>query len=64
MTPPVLTWRKSSYSNDTGGECVEFALVPEGGAAVRDTQNRRLGHLSFPTGEWAAFLREVASDRS
>ncbi|MFW5418716.1 DUF397 domain-containing protein [Nocardiopsis sp. CNT-189] len=63
MTAPGLNWRKSSHSNDTGGACVEFAPVPERGAAVRDTQNRGLGHLSFPSGEWAAFLRGVKSDR-
>ncbi|MEV2278367.1 DUF397 domain-containing protein [Nocardiopsis sp. NPDC049922] len=26
---------------------------------VRDTQNRELGHLSLPSGEWAALLASV-----
>ncbi|MFW5420196.1 DUF397 domain-containing protein [Nocardiopsis sp. CNT-189] len=58
--PPV--WRKSSYSNQTGGHCVEMAESSDS-VMVRDTRHRRLGHLSFPSGEWAAFLREVKSDR-
>jgi hypothetical protein len=52
------SWHKSSYSNASGGECVEVA---EGrrSVLVRDTQNRGLGHLGFPATEWASFLREV-----
>ncbi|MDA2807696.1 DUF397 domain-containing protein [Nocardiopsis suaedae] len=62
MASPVLAWRKSSYSNQTGGHCVEMAERP-GRVMMRDTRNRDLGHLSFPLGEWAAFLREVAASR-
>lgn len=48
-------WRKSSYSNPDGPQCVEVAdLTSE--TAVRDTQNRPLGHLSYPTDEWAGLL--------
>ncbi|MBA8948828.1 hypothetical protein HNR61_000426 [Actinomadura namibiensis] len=38
------TWRKSSRSNDTGGECVEVADL---GAAVgvRDSKAPAAGHL-------------------
>jgi hypothetical protein len=50
-----LVFRKSSYSA-TANECVEVADLPSG-AAVRDTQNRELGTLAFPTSEWAALLR-------
>lgn len=49
-----LKFRKSSYSS-TAQECVEVADLP-GAAAVRDTQNRRAGHLLFPGTEWDAFL--------
>ncbi|MFW5418717.1 DUF397 domain-containing protein [Nocardiopsis sp. CNT-189] len=56
-------WGKSSYSNSTGGECVEASYLESNGVGVRDTQNRGLGHLSFPSGEWSAFLRGVKSDR-
>ncbi|MEV2275709.1 DUF397 domain-containing protein [Nocardiopsis sp. NPDC049922] len=48
-------WRKSSYSGGHGGECVEVADRP-GAAAVRDTRNRELGHLAYPSAEWAGLL--------
>lgn len=49
------TWRKSSYSAGNAGNCVEVADTSTG-ALVRDTQNRALGHLSFPAEEWRALL--------
>lgn len=48
-------WRKSSYSNPDGPQCVEVADLP-GETAVRDTQNRVLGHLAYPTTEWTGLL--------
>ncbi|MDA0566037.1 DUF397 domain-containing protein [Streptomonospora sp. S1-112] len=54
-------WRKSSYSNASGGECVEVADAP-GAVLVRDTRYRRLGHIAFPGAEWAAFVRLVKAD--
>ncbi|WP_075023468.1 DUF397 domain-containing protein [Actinomadura madurae] len=33
-----LRWRKSSYSNGMGGECVEVAATPEG-LLVRDSKD-------------------------
>lgn len=55
-----LEWHKSSYSDGTGGNCVEIA---ETSIAVhmRDTQNRELGLLAFPSGEWASFLYDLKS---
>ncbi|WP_306366248.1 DUF397 domain-containing protein [Nocardiopsis sp. CC223A] len=52
-----LIFRKSSYSQGTTENCVEVADLPAGGAAVRDTQNRELGHLEVPAAEWTALLR-------
>ncbi|QVJ03116.1 DUF397 domain-containing protein [Nocardiopsis eucommiae] len=51
----VARFRKSSYSA-TQNDCVEVADLPTG-AAVRDTQNRELGTLTFPSHEWSALLR-------
>ncbi|MBR8741446.1 DUF397 domain-containing protein [Nocardiopsis sp. MG754419] len=51
-------WKKSSYSNGEGGNCVE-ARATDQGAAVRDTQNRDLGHLDAPAPEWAALVAAV-----
>ncbi|MEV2277625.1 DUF397 domain-containing protein [Nocardiopsis sp. NPDC049922] len=50
-------WTKSSYSNGKGGECVEArGVLAVSTIAVRDTQNRDLGSLCFPGGEWTALL--------
>ncbi|WP_444960231.1 DUF397 domain-containing protein [Nocardiopsis sp. M1B1] len=51
-------WHKFSYSGNTG-HCVE---VREGAFTdVRDTQNRKLGHLSAPAPEWTALLAAIRS---
>lgn len=55
-----LRWRKSSFSNGTGGECVEVAATPDGGRAMRDS---KLGDASpvlrFTGAEWRAFIAGV-----
>lgn len=51
-----LAFHKSSYSSATGQNCVEVANAP-GASAVRDTQHRDAGHLTFPSAEWGALLR-------
>jgi len=58
-----VTWRKSSYSNTSGGECVEFApnlpaLVP-----VRDSKNPAHGTLLFGVDAWAEFVGSVKGQR-
>lgn len=53
-------WKKSSYSNGSGGACVE-ARATVRGADVRDTQNRDLGYLGFEVREWSALLGALAS---
>jgi hypothetical protein len=50
-------WRKSSYSNGDGGQCVEVAPLTDGGMAVRDSKNPRGGMLRFTAGEWSAFVK-------
>ncbi|MGW2684663.1 DUF397 domain-containing protein [Streptomyces sp. NPDC001414] len=56
-----LTWRKSSYSNSDGGQCLEVApglpsLVP-----VRDSKDPSRGTLVFEVAAWAAFVAGVKS---
>ncbi|MFE3456005.1 DUF397 domain-containing protein [Nocardiopsis aegyptia] len=58
---PDLTFRKSSYSGARTENCVEVADTGAG-AAVRDTQNRNLGHLAFPSDEWSALLAGIRSE--
>ncbi|MET9137351.1 DUF397 domain-containing protein [Streptomyces parvulus] len=55
----TITWRKSSYSNPDGGNCLEVAhgipsLVP-----VRDSKAPALGALLFAAPAWAAFVDGV-----
>jgi hypothetical protein len=51
-------WRKSSYSDGNGGECVE--LASDGGVIlVRDTTNRGGGTLSFTASAWQAFAAAI-----
>ncbi|GAB3702464.1 DUF397 domain-containing protein [Nocardiopsis oceani] len=56
-----LKFRKSTYSSTTR-DCVEVADF-DGGSAVRDTQNREAGHLSFNSQEWAALLHSARINR-
>ncbi len=53
-------WHKSTFSNGSGGACVESAALPDGGRAVRDSKDRdRSPVLCFTRDEWAAFLAGV-----
>ncbi|MDA2807575.1 DUF397 domain-containing protein [Nocardiopsis sp. LSu2-4] len=54
----ALPWQKSSYSGANTNACVEVARGAR--TLVRDTQNRPLGHLAFPSSEWQAFLRATS----
>ncbi|MFF9852638.1 DUF397 domain-containing protein [Streptomyces litmocidini] len=57
-----VTWRKSSHSNDDGGQCLEVAdhlpLVP-----VRDSKNPAGPALSFELASWSAFVAGVKDGR-
>jgi hypothetical protein len=52
-------WRKSSYSNTTGGQCVEAGIDAQG-VLVRDTVQADAGPvLSVPAVAWSAFLATI-----
>jgi hypothetical protein len=53
-----LNWRKSSYSGEGGGNCVELALTNQG-AAVRDSKNPTGPRLDFPATAWRVFLTDL-----
>ncbi|GHE77613.1 hypothetical protein GCM10014715_36100 [Streptomyces spiralis] len=46
-----IKWRKSSYSSDQGGECVEIAETPCATVAIRDSK--------APTGPMLTFRPEA-----
>ena len=51
------SWRKSSYSGDNGGECVEVATA--GTVLVRDTADRSGAVLTFTADVWRAFTATI-----
>ena len=52
-------WRKSSYSGDQGGNCIEVAPAAEY-VGIRDTKNREQGHLTVTPSTWRAFIQGIA----
>lgn len=55
---PDVEWRKSSYSNGSGGECVEVAPHAHR-ALIRDSKDPDGPVLDFAAGAWDAFVRAV-----
>jgi hypothetical protein len=53
-------WRKSSYSNADGGECVEVADSIPGLVPVRDSKTPRGPVLLLSTDAWTAFVQAAA----
>ncbi len=61
MTPELsmATWRKSSYSGDNGGDCIEVAPGFPGVVPVRDSKDPHGPILSFNAPAWEAFIDGV-----
>ncbi|MFE2888724.1 DUF397 domain-containing protein [Streptomyces sp. NPDC059272] len=58
-----VTWRKSSYSNQDGGECLEVAdNAPARTVPVRDSKNPEGPALILPASAWSAFVVAVRRD--
>ncbi|QUI31841.1 DUF397 domain-containing protein [Streptomyces alfalfae] len=49
-------WRKSSYSNDQAGSCVEVLDGHPAGVPVRDSKTPNGPALLFPSPDWSAFI--------
>lgn len=52
-------WIKSSYSDGSGGQCVEFSRTfaqTHGTVPVRDSKNPHGPALSFPADGWSSFV--------
>ncbi|MGW7363599.1 DUF397 domain-containing protein [Streptomyces sp. NPDC054841] len=54
-----IIWRRSSYSDGTGGNCVEVADGVPGAVPVRDSKNPQGPGLVFKDAGWAAFVTAV-----
>jgi hypothetical protein len=57
--PRDAAWRKSSYSNQEGGNCVEVADGIPGVVPVRDSKAPHGPALAFATASWTAFIGEL-----
>ncbi len=64
MVTPALKWRKSSYSGNTGGNCVEVA-IDGGRVLIRDSKYRRAASndpafepiITITVGQWEELLK-------
>jgi hypothetical protein len=56
----VITWRKSSYSGNNGGNCIEVAAAPL--IVVRDSKDPDGPRLTFGREAWQAFAARVKAD--
>ncbi|MFK0116930.1 DUF397 domain-containing protein [Streptomyces sp. NPDC090994] len=52
-------WRKSSYSNDQAGSCLEVLDGWDGGVPVRDSKVPDGPALVFRPSQWTAFVGAV-----
>ncbi|MFG2225954.1 DUF397 domain-containing protein [Streptomyces sp. NPDC048644] len=53
------TWRKSSHSSGTGGECLEVRDDLPGLVPVRDSKAPHGPALVFPATGWSTFISAV-----
>jgi hypothetical protein len=58
MEDTHLSWRKSSYSDNGGANCVEVA-DRDSTIMIRDTQARERGHLAVRAEQWRAFVARI-----
>lgn len=49
-------WRKSSFSANTNGDCVEVTILPDEQIGLRDSKHPEAGHLTFTRAEMAAWI--------
>jgi hypothetical protein len=57
-------WRKSSYSGNGGGDCVEVARNLPGVVAVRDSQDPHGPVLTIESAGWREFITGVRAGRT
>ncbi|MGW2721861.1 DUF397 domain-containing protein [Streptomyces sp. NPDC001178] len=63
MPSSSIQWRKSSYSNGMGGECLEVAVLV-GGIAVRDSKVTSGPQLTLSRATWKNFIGTIAQTAS
>jgi hypothetical protein len=58
MDVTAIAWRKSSYSGDNGGTCVEVGTTGPS-VAVRDSNHPNGLQLTFAPATWKTFTEQV-----
>jgi Domain of unknown function (DUF397) len=58
LTP--RTWRKSSYSGASSGNCIEVASAARN-VAIRDSKDPNGPTLAFRSADWQAFTRRIGN---
>jgi hypothetical protein len=61
-TTAITDWRKSSYSDTNGGDCVEWAptyATTTGEVPVRDSKNLDGPALAFTPAAWSTFVTAI-----
>ncbi|WP_030837075.1 DUF397 domain-containing protein [Streptomyces sp. NRRL S-475] len=51
-----MQWRKSSYSSDQGGQCLEVAETPEATVAIRDSKTPAGPILTLDPAAFTSFI--------
>ncbi|MFG2532616.1 DUF397 domain-containing protein [Streptomyces sp. NPDC048516] len=57
----VAIWRKSSYTNGSGGDCVEVVDGLPGLVPVRDSKDAHGPAIAFPAAAWSTFVTAIKS---
>lgn len=57
--PGALHWRKSSYSNGVGGNCLETATPTATTVLVRDSKRPTGPSIGIGARAWSAFLHQA-----
>jgi hypothetical protein len=60
MNTAAMTWFKSSYSSNEGGNCIEVATQPTT-IHIRDSKNPTGPTLTLAPTTWTEFLEAFAS---
>ncbi|SFD43263.1 DUF397 domain-containing protein [Streptomyces aidingensis] len=62
MNPTTeIQWRKSSYSGESNGACLEVQDGHPGVVPVRDSKAPHMGHLIFSGDSWQPFVTSLKS---
>ncbi|WP_026249020.1 DUF397 domain-containing protein [Streptomyces sp. LaPpAH-108] len=59
LGPNSVTWRKSTYSGGSGGDCLEVADAHPALIPVRDSKSPLGPKLAFQPGAWSAFVEAL-----